>query len=264
MAICGPPNAGKSSLLNLLANREAAIVSPIAGTTRDVIEVTLDLGGVRCIVSDTAGVREDASTGDIIEVEGMKRARKVAADAHVLVCMVDASDQEGGTSAINEVIDEDNGQSVLLLHNKIDLVDKNTDASLTTNSANTSINSLQQLFSDAETYEISCAQNTGVDIFIEALTDKVISRVTSNDHDDNEQTIEDEGTVITRARHRRHVLSASQALNRFHARSGEGYMALDLAAEELRLAASELGRITGAVDVEDVLDVLFSDFCIGK
>ena len=216
---------------------------------------------MRCIVSDTAGVRKDSSTGDIIEVEGMKRARKKV-DAHVLVCMVDASDQEGGTSAINDVVDEDNGQSVLLLHNKIDLVDMYSDSSSSSNSGNTSKDSLQNLFSDAETYEISCVQNTGVDKFIEALTGKVISRVTSNN--DDEQTIEDEGTVITRARHRRHVLSASQALNRFYTQSGEGYMAIDLAAEELRLAASELGRITGAVDVEDVLDVLFSDFCIGK
>ena len=112
-------------MLNLLADRDAAIVSPIAGTTRDVIEVTLDLGGVRCIVSDTAGVREDSLTGDIIEVEGMKRARQVAADAHVLVCMVDANDEENGIAAINEVIDKDfgkNGQHVLLLHNKVDRI----------------------------------------------------------------------------------------------------------------------------------------------
>ena len=146
---------------------------------------------MRCIVSDTAGVRKDSSTGDIIEVEGMKRARKVAADAHFLVCMVDASDQEGGTSAINDVVDEDNGQSVLLLHNKIDLVDMYSDSSSSSNSGNTSKDSLQNLFSDAETYEISCVQNTGVDKFIEALTGKVISRVTSNN--DDEQTIEDEG-----------------------------------------------------------------------
>ncbi len=246
----------------MLADRDAAIVSPIAGTTRDVIEVTLDLGGVRCIVSDTAGVREDSLTGDIIEVEGMKRARKVAADAHVLVCMVDATDEENGIAAINEVIGkdfDDNGQNVLLLYNKVDLLE--TTAKLEKESSK--IDSLQQLVSEVNMHQISCETNSGVDKFIGALTERVLGRVTSNSDDDS-HTIEDEGTVITRARHRQHVLAASQALQRFQIRSSEGYMSLDLAAEELRLAASELGRITGAVDVEDVLDVLFSDFCIGK
>ncbi len=260
------PNAGKSSLLNLLANREAAIVSPIAGTTRDVIEVTLDLGGVRCIVSDTAGVREDTSTGDIIEVEGMKRARKVAADAHVLVAMVDASDPEGGISAIREVVHNgsSSGQQVLLIYNKVDLMLDSVDIS---NKESRRNESLETLFSQTESYEISCEDNTGIDNFFQALTEKVVNRVISSKSDsdnDDGKTIEDDDTVITRARHRRHVKKASQALKQFQIRSGEGYMALDLAAEELRLAASELGRITGAVDVEDVLDVLFSDFCIGK
>ena len=247
-------------MLNLLANREAAIVSPIAGTTRDVIEVTLDLGGVRCIVSDTAGVREDSSTGDIIEVEGIKRARKVAADAHILVAMVDATDTDEGISAIKEITDKDNngkGQNTLLLYNKIDLLDS------TVKSSKHDEVLIDEYFSDTDKFEISCEKNIGVDNFVKILTDKVVDRVTSNNDDDG-KSLEDEGAVITRARHRRHVLSASQALDRFNIRSGEGYMSLDLAAEELRLAASELGRITGAVDVEDVLDVLFSDFCIGK
>lgn len=250
----------------MLANREAAIVSPIAGTTRDVIEVTLDLGGVRCIVSDTAGVREDTSTGDIIEVEGMKRARKVAADAHVLVAMVDASDPESGISAIREVVDNGSsiGQQVLLLYNKVDLLLDSADISNKESGRNDE--SLEKLFSETESFEISCEDNTGVDNFFQALTQKVVSRVISsnNDNGDGKEAIEDDDTVITRARHRRHVMQASQALKQFQIRSGEGYMALDLAAEELRLAASELGRITGAVDVEDVLDILFSDFCIGK
>ena len=246
---------GKSSLLNLLANREAAIVSPIAGTTRDVIEVTLDLGGVRCIVSDTAGVRETSIT-DVVEVEGIKRARKVAAEAHILVCMIDATDSENGFAALNDILYdcfEENEKNLLLLHNKVDLLE--------------SIPKLSQLscegsrqISESNTYQISCEKNIGVDQFVSELSERVINRVTSDD----DQRIEDDGTVITRARHRQHVASASEALRRFQLRSGEGYMALDLAAEELRLAATELGRITGAVDVEDVLDVLFSDFCIGK
>jgi tRNA modification GTPase len=257
VAICGPPNAGKSSFLNLLANREAAIVSPIAGTTRDVIEVTLDLGGVRCIVSDTAGVREDSSTGDIIEIEGMKRARKAALDAHVLVCMVDANEKQSGFTAIKEVFDDTLETNVFLLYNKIDLLGTQTNQSETSEQID------NILLGKAKSFEISCENNDGVDEFIDVLTQKVISRVSSESIDDDE-VIEEDSTVITRARHRQHVTGASEALHRFQMRSSEGYMSLDLAAEELRLAASELGRITGAVDVEDVLDVLFSDFCIGK
>jgi tRNA modification GTPase len=106
------------------------------------------------------------------------------------------------------------------------------------------------------TYEISCVTQQGIDTFLEALTKTVVSRTKSDDRG--------EGALITRARHRQHVEAAVEALARFCMLSQQGTMAVDMAAEELRLAASELGRITGAVDVEDVLDVLFSDFCIGK
>merc|ERR1711957_1049119 len=117
----------------------------------------------------------------------------------------------------------------------------------------------------ADKYNISCETNDGIDTFVKALTKKVYDRVMlSSDSNDEKHKIDDNGAVITRARHRRHVEATLQALQRFEVLSGQGYMALDLAAEELRLAGSELGRITGAVDVEDVLDVLFADFCIGK
>ena len=254
VAIIGPPNAGKSSLLNLLSNREVAIVSPIAGTTRDVIEVTLDLGGVRCIVSDTAGVREEGSTEDIIEVEGIKRARKVASDAHIVVCMIDGIDEERSLSVINEVLSgcQVADQKTLFLINKVDLIDIEEKES-------------SKLQKDDDAYYVSCETNLGIDDFVNALTERAIQRISPSHAEDLEDnTIGDEGAVITRARHRQHVEAAAQALKRFGDRSGEGYMALDMAAEELRLAASELGRITGAVDVEDVLDVLFTDFCIGK
>ena len=267
VAIVGVPNSGKSSLLNLLADRDAAIVSPIAGTTRDVIEVTLDLGGVRCIVSDTAGVREDGSTDDIIEIEGIKRARKAAADAHVLVCMVDTTDEEHGITAINDILKDidmdESKRNVLFVRNKIDLLDAAVESSEgTRNNESTTLSSI----SIADQYQISCETNSGVDGFIDALTHRVLGRVNLGNAGelDGKEPMADEGAVITRARHRRHVESAADALRRFGIRSREGYMALDMAAEELRLAASELGRITGAVDVEDVLDVLFSDFCIGK
>ena len=270
VAIVGVPNAGKSSLLNLLADRDAAIVSPIAGTTRDIVEVTLDLGGVRCIISDTAGVREDGSTDDIIEVEGIKRARKAAADSHVLVCMVDSTDEENEMIAINEILEDidvyENDRNVVLVRNKMDLLEPGADANANANAKENVEDEKTHLSPVAiqEQFEISCETNSGVDNFISALTGKVLERVSLDKADDSGGPTADEGAVITRARHRRHVELAANALDRFVMRSGQGYMALDMAAEELRLAASELGRITGAVDVEDVLDVLFSDFCIGK
>jgi small GTP-binding protein domain len=262
VAIVGVPNAGKSSLLNLLADREAAIVSPIAGTTRDVVDVVLDLGGVRCIVSDTAGVREDGSTDDIIEVEGIKRARKAALDAHVLLCMVDSTDEENGIKAIKDILKDINtdmkSRKIIFVRNKIDLL-----GDLETKEANVDSDILSSL-SISNTFEISCETNSGVDDLIDDLTRTSYERLNLSQDSDNNALSNEEDAVITRARHRRHVESAAEALRRFEVRSGEGYVALDMAAEELRLAASELGRITGAVDVEDVLDVLFSDFCIGK
>jgi tRNA modification GTPase len=262
VAIVGVPNAGKSSLLNLLADREAAIVSPIAGTTRDVVDVVLDLGGVRCVVSDTAGVREDGSTNDIIEVEGIKRARKAALDAHVLLCMVDSTDEENGINAIKDIIKDVNtdvkSRTIIFVRNKIDLLGNVETKQVKIN------DDLLSSLSVSETFEISCETNSGVDVLIDALTRTLYERLNLSQDSDSRASSIEEDAVITRARHRRHVESAAEALRRFEMRSGEGYAALDMAAEELRLAASELGRITGAVDVEDVLDVLFSDFCIGK
>ena len=268
IAIVGRPNAGKSSLLNLLAGRDAAIVSSSPGTTRDVVEVMLDLGGVRCTLLDTAGVREEKEEGvNEIEVEGMKRARRAAKDAHIIVGVVDATDFDRGVEAVDELINgqeelDDGGplglrkESVLYVLNKLDLVEEES---------NQSISKL----SSRETFGISCTTSEGVDDFLFSLTHQALSLVSGNDNDGSTTSgllkVEGtEGAIITRARHRRHVEAAVEALERFEQLSGQGYMALDMAAEELRLTASELGRITGAIDVEDVLDVLFADFCIGK
>ena len=266
IAIVGRPNAGKSSLLNLLAGRDAAIVSSSPGTTRDVVEVMLDLGGVRCTLLDTAGVREEKEEGvNEIEVEGMKRARRAANDAHIVVGVIDATDWERGLGAVHELIRGENEHSsdrkkdiVLYVLNKLDLVDEKNDPATAT-------------LSYRSTFGISCATSEGVDDFLASLTEQALSLVSGNASGDGYSqkyttlTVEGtEGAVITRARHRRHVEAASAALERFEELSCKGYMALDMAAEELRLAASELGRITGAIDVEDVLDVLFADFCIGK
>jgi len=266
VAIIGPPNAGKSSLFNVLARRDAAIVSPIAGTTRDVLQVSMDLGGVKCTLQDTAGVRSD--TTDVLELEGMKRAKAVIQEADLVVAMIDVTEASHGMDIVQAVLedcnlvndddDDDDGdndisQRMILVRNKNDLLEEQ----------NAQINDSDEQehqrrkFGDC-IFDISCQNQQGIDAFLSALTEEVIARTRGN------SDAAGEGALITRARHRQHVEAAVMALERFAVMSTQGNMAVDMAAEELRLAASELGRITGAVDVEDVLDVLFSDFCIGK
>jgi tRNA modification GTPase len=203
-----------------------------------------------------------------IEVEGMRRARVAARDAHIIVGVVDASDCMRSFEAVKELIDgssselveeedvDDNSvvsKNILYVMNKIDLMkDSGKFSGMPTS------------------FGISCATGEGVENFLCSLSEKALSMVSNDDDNSSDPTKSilsvdgTEGAVITRARHRRHVKAASEALGRFERLSDQGYMALDLAAEELRLAASELGRVTGAIDVENILDVLFADFCIGK
>jgi tRNA modification GTPase len=262
IAIVGPPNAGKSSLFNILADRDAAIVSPTAGTTRDVLELSLNLGGVKCVLQDTAGVR--TFTDDAIEMEGIARATRAAAQADLVLAMVDSSDVESGLEILTTILQNSpnlDRQHVLLLLNKSDLREEKHQT------IEVAGKDVVELIGGQ--YEISCATQNGVDTFLESLTRICVARVSNTDASDRDKTsIVDretsEGTLITRARHRQHVQAAVEALERFQTLSQQGTMSVDLAAEELRLAASEFGRITGAVDVEDVLDKLFADFCIGK
>ncbi|KAL3909281.1 MAG: hypothetical protein SGILL_008148 [Bacillariaceae sp.] len=263
IAIVGPPNAGKSSLFNLLAKRDAAIVSPIAGTTRDVLQVSMDLGGVKCTLQDTAGVRSE--TSDILELEGMKRAQAVVEEADLVVAMVDATEESQGIEIVQSVLDDCDSISdvglesnqLLLVKNKNDLMEpeKTSDNHADRNGHATIASPLDF---GGGTFDISCVTQDGIDVFLDSLKKQVMKRTEESSDGTSE------GALITRARHRQHVEAAVAALERFDYLSTEGNMAVDMAAEELRLAASELGRVTGAVDVEDVLDVLFSDFCIGK
>ena len=277
IAIVGPPNAGKSSLFNVLAQKDAAIVSNIAGTTRDVLELSLNLGGIKCILSDTAGVRSNSR--DVIEKEGIKRAKAAAKNADVVVAMVEIGDAQYGLDILQEVLleakdaeidnsaDSLDANSVLLVLNKKDLTNHNRTTIGKPSDGTTTSDSSSSWLDSASTFEISCITKEGIDAFLEALTRTVTARVNgdgggNSKGEDSGGT--NEGSLITRARHRQHVQAAVEALKRFDALSQQGAMVVDMAAEELRLAASELGRVTGAVDVEDILDVLFKDFCIGK
>lgn len=223
VAIVGPPNAGKSSLLNALAGRDAAIVSEMAGTTRDVVEVRMDLAGFPVILSDTAGLREAA---DQVEVEGVRRARATAGEADVVIAVVD------GSQPLEEVEEIYRSAVTLTVVNKLDL-------GVVEGGVPVGGLGLAQ---------VSVRTGKGVDGLLERLSEIVTERWAG-----------DRGAVITRARHREAVQECQAALVR-----AQTAVLPELLAEDLRLAMQSLGRITGSYDVEDLLDIVFRDFCIGK
>lgn len=222
VAILGAPNVGKSSLLNALAERDAAIVSELAGTTRDVIEVHLDLGGYPVILADTAGIREQAET---IEEEGIRRALFQAEQADIRLILSEAPAWPEIPDAVRSMIDD---KSILVL-TKADLC---------------SIEAAEK------TFPISAKTGAGMTTLLDALTQRV-----------GEEFAGAPEGLMTRARHREALESCAAGLARY---LNADSMPVDLAAEELRSAVHALGRITGRVDVEDFLDVIFGEFCIGK
>jgi tRNA modification GTPase len=228
IAIAGPPNAGKSSLLNRLARRDVAIVTPHAGTTRDVIEVHLDLEGFPVTVLDTAGIRD---TVDPVEQEGVRRARDRAAGADLVLWVTDA------TTTADAGPTEGQGAPVWQVRNKIDLI-----GSPPTCSAGTC---------PKTAFPVSALTGAGLPALIAALARHAGTALAGA-----------ETSLVTRERHRNALGEAVAALDRALAEGGGGRE--DIIAEDLRLAARALGRLTGRVDVEDVLDVIFRDFCIGK
>ena len=320
VAIAGPPNAGKSTLLNRIAKREAAIVSPYAGTTRDVIEVHLDLAGLPVTFLDTAGIRE---TDDPVEREGVRRARERAAGADLILWIVEAGEtsrpDEAGNGMRPDVAGNASRSSddagnigrspsagagitsrslggretggvthlpsdvgvllskeseltpVWLIRNKIDLqqwlIQRNEQSVQQEGRSEPSVRvnrplrnmvnkgltgkSEIELISNESEFGISAKTGEGFDVLLNALArhaEKFLAGA--------------ESAVVTRERHRRTLQDALTALRR--ALVPELSNREDLLAEELRLAARALGRLTGRVDVDDVLDIIFRDFCIGK
>jgi tRNA modification GTPase len=216
LAIIGPPNAGKSSLINALARRDIAIVAETPGTTRDVIGVRLDLGGYPVHVSDTAGLRDAA---DAIEAEGVRRARAEAAASHLTLLLLDGSDANG---KIPHGVKPD-----LVVWNKSDLPS----------------------FKKRDGFSLSLKSGAGLSQLLAALSVLVEKRLETKS----------ENPALTRPRHRHALQQALASLE--HAKSAK---APELFAEDLRLAMRAIGRITGTVDVEEILDSVFREFCIGK
>jgi len=244
VAIAGPPNVGKSTLMNQLARREVAIVSPHAGTTRDVIEVQLDLDGYPVTVIDTAGIRE---TADPVEQEGVRRARARAAEADLVLWLVDAHDEKNLEKSL-----EQGAAPAWVVRNKIDLDAVETDAAvpgIDALSPGQPIGVLEQTQRHAD-FEISASRGDGIPELIAAMI------VFAQDYFGA-----GEGGLISRERQRKLLQETAVSLQRSLSAIQEGE---ELAAEDLRIAARSLGRLLGRVDVEDVLDVIFREFCIGK
>jgi tRNA modification GTPase len=292
VAIVGPPNAGKSSLLNRIARREAAITSPYPGTTRDIVEVAIDLAGYPVILADTAGLREAA---DPVEMEGLHRALRRAAEAELRLFVYDARTPADAAGAAVWP-----GADTLVVANKIDLVAKlplhpwgkgegpakqegevgvshvalrtsprpspppGTERKINGDSRGmnaahrgTSVHGRDRLDRDGggdsevgssgAAFPVSALTGEGLDDLLAALAARVAD------------TYRNETPILTRARHRQALEDAAAALDRALAADLP-----ELRAEDLRLALRSLGRITGTVDVEDLLDVIFRDFCIGK
>jgi len=227
IAILGPTNAGKSSLLNHLSNRDVAIVSEIAGTTRDVIETHLNIDGYPVIVSDTAGIRESKNE---IEKKGIKLSLNRAEEADLKLVVVDAKKLDF-TDVLKGLLEE----NAILVINKSDLLKGDIEPE---------IKKLNHVL-------ISIKENFNIDELILKIKDNLKNKfITSDD------------ILITRERHRQHLEQCLEHLKNFSKKNeAEDF---DKAAEDLRLATRHLGMIVGKVDVEEILGSIFNDFCIGK
>ena len=227
IAIVGPTNAGKSSLLNNLSNRDVAIVSEIAGTTRDVIEAHLNIDGYPVIISDTAGIR---NSKDEIEKKGIKLSLDRAENADLKLVVVDAKSIDL-SGFLNDLLKD----NAILVVNKSDLIKSELDPE---------VKKLDHVL-------ISLKENLNLDKLISKIKNKLKTKFIVN-----------EDILITRERHRQHLIQCSDNLRNFIEKNDK--KDFDKGAEDLRLATRHLGMIVGKVDVEEILGSIFNDFCIGK
>jgi tRNA modification GTPase len=236
VAIAGPPNAGKSTLLNRLARRDVAIVSPYAGTTRDVIEVHLDLDGYPVALLDTAGIRDSVEP---VEQEGIRRAGERAAAADLVLWVTDASAEDPMANSTGRML---GASKIWLIQNKMDLAKP------------CSHRGEPSAYDEYEfILSVSAVNGAGIDLLLEHLAGFARSYFSTV-----------EAGIVTRARHRHLFEETVAAIDRALAEAAKPAAQEELIAEELRQAATALGRLTGRIDVEDILDVIFRDFCIGK
>ncbi len=227
IAIIGPTNAGKSSLMNYLSNRDVAIVSEIAGTTRDVIETHLNIDGYPVIISDTAGIRDSQ---DEIEKKGIKLSLNRAEQADLKLVVVDAKSLD-----FNDVLKGLLDENAILVINKSDLLEKDIDPEI----------------KKTNHVLISIKENKNIEELILKIKNNLKNKFLTSDD-----------ILITRERHRQHLQQCLNYLNNFNRK--KEIEDFDKAAEDLRLASRHLGMIVGKVDVEEILSSIFNDFCIGK
>lgn len=226
VVIVGRPNAGKSSLLNTFAQRDVVIVSDIAGTTRDAVDIHLDLNGYPVIITDTAGIRE---TEEAIEKQGVEIAYRKINDADLLICLFDASQD---TVQVFDNIAKTYGDKMVYVANKVD--------NLTSEQCSN--------IKKQDILLISAKYHQGIDLLLQKITKVIEDKFTSNSN-----------LLITRARYREALSQALQSLDLFDLDKE-----IELSAEDIRLAAREIGKITGRIEIDEILDKIFGSFCIGK
>nr|XP_012222181.1 PREDICTED: tRNA modification GTPase GTPBP3, mitochondrial isoform X1 [Linepithema humile] len=249
-AIVGEPNVGKSSLLNHLVQRNAAIVTPVAGTTRDVIELNANISGYPVLIADTAGITED--TEDIVEAEGVRRARNYAKNADFVIVVVDAVKwtisgmtykdymrEYLSSLQMHELLANLGKERFIVIMNKRDLL-KEED---------------KERFNDTEAVSISCRTEDGFQDLLQSLTDR-FGKICGSPSA--------ESPTISQARHRNHLTQCLRHLQNYFELCADEQHDMAIAAEEIHKALRELGRITGHVSTNEILDIIFKNFCIGK
>lgn len=223
VVIVGEPNAGKSSLLNAIVKRDAVIVSDIAGTTRDAIDIHLDIDGYPVTFTDTAGLRE---TSEAIESQGIKIAYDKAENADFVICLFD------GLKNIPQEFEKIEENKKIYVANKADKLSEEQKKSL----------------QKAGYLLISAKQNQGIDVLLKEISSKIKDKFTANS-----------GLLITRKRYREALKNTVLNLEEFNFNKE-----IELSAEDIRLACREIGKITGQIEVDEILDKIFGSFCIGK